>query len=82
MSSKNKWLDIESAPRDGTNVLLDIGFPWPVIGFFDEIHSNWVYSQLQCSNFDGDCDFYFETEWQKIDPKFWMPLPEILNEKN
>lgn len=71
------WQDIETAPRDGTPVILDVGLPWSVVGVWSEALEVWCYSQLQVSLYNDKWDdCYFENEWDKeIRIKGWMPLP-------
>ena len=55
-----QWQPVETAPKDGQNIILysdDIG---PVVGYWQEWKGVWV---VVCSN--------WETE-----PRFWQPLPD------
>lgn len=71
-----KLQPIETAPRDRC-ILLHAGYPWLVVGHYNEYHQEWVYASLQAQKMDtGDSDHYFENEHDKK-PLGWMPLPEI-----
>jgi hypothetical protein len=84
-----KWLPIESAPLDGTPVLLYcpgmnswnrlIGMPDIVVGLWDndEMERGW-YSDI------GDVDQGYESTGayfvrEMLSPTHWMPLPEPPN---
>jgi hypothetical protein len=78
-----KWQTMGTAPKDKM-VLLDIGFPWAVIGIYNEYAEEWIYPELQCSPLEESGkifdDVYFENEFDKA-PLFWMPLPDIKSKK-
>lgn len=60
MLERAGWLPIESAPRDGTPVLVfqDCnGEPEYSVGYFNDYHQKWT---------DGE---------YTLDPTHWMPLP-------
>lgn len=74
-SKKPKWLPIETAPRDGTWVLLaggrmDDGWygsldePPVAVGFFVGVGGAWA-----VANWDGDWRTFYEQ------PTHWTPLP-------
>jgi hypothetical protein len=61
---KTEWRPIESAPRDGTQVLLwAAGWRAPTTG--------WTYEDDPWQ----DCPFYSGLD-QRFIPTHWMPLPE------
>ena len=69
-----EWRPIETAPKDGTKVLVydeSYGLPqkaWFGKDHFDEEHEGWLFG-------DGDdysCGLYFTP----INPTHWMPLPK------
>lgn len=68
----NEWQPIETAPKDGTPILVvcvgnhpDTGKPFvPTVATWDR---RWI----TCEGCDYDCE-----EWDtSFDPDFWMPLP-------
>ena len=76
------WQPIETAPKDSM-ILLDIGYPYAVVGAWNEREYEWVYSSMQvnCCNSQYN-DPYFENEYEKeTEVKGWMPLPEVPHEK-
>lgn len=73
----SKWLSAESAPKDGTQFLADVGFPWLVMACWSEAEEQWMYASFQVSDYQGKKDPSYETEWEDEDGlKRWQPLPE------
>ena len=72
-----RWKSPKSAPRDGTLVLLNIGYPWAVSGVWDDYDGQWAYASLQCCPMkDGKMNSYLECEYANDDElRGWMPLP-------
>jgi hypothetical protein len=69
-----EWREIESAPKDGTEVLVcggtydacghtDLPLSRPVIAFWDSTH--WHGPEENAHD-----------EWRHCEPTHWMPLPE------
>lgn len=80
MPKKNRphqgWLPMCDAPRDNV-VLLDVGYPWAVVGQWNEADQSWCYANLQASTMEGGkVDVWFENEQEKA-PKGWLPMPEV-----
>lgn len=74
---KQKWNYPESAPKDGTQILADVGLPWAVVAVWCSHDEKWVYPNLQaCDMANGTTDTYFENE-QESTIKGWLPLPEL-----
>ena len=73
------WKTIETAPKTGEQVLLDIGYPWPVLACWNACDSAWTYTEMQINMVNGEYnDPYFENESEKCENvKGWMPLPEV-----
>ena len=71
----NEWRRIETAPRDGTKVLLCLTGYQPVVGYFDGDSERWEY---QDSGDFVEEDHWFAWQEQTGDwlPDHWMPLPE------
>lgn len=68
--------DMKTAPKDRP-IILDVGYPWPVVGQWNEHDQSWCYANLQASKMEsGDVDVWFENEHEK-NPKGWLPMPEI-----
>ena len=57
----NKWLPIETAPKDGNEFLGAIGL-WCVIVHWHDLESRWQV-------------FGFK-ELRHCEPEYWMPLPD------
>ena len=74
----SEWQPIKTAPKDGNAVLLHVGWPWPVVGAWNEHQKEWVYVQLNTGVIDGEWhDTYFENEYTTDEATHWMPLPEL-----
>ena len=71
-----EWQPIETAPKDGTEVLLfDTAFKKVVIGWYGVDYNNsnnnekeWLYGEGD----DYSCGYYYTP----CDPTHWMPLPD------
>ena len=72
MSNEPQWQPIETAPKDGTQLLLFCGDEWYgiIVGHYGEL--------ITCDYLTGDEET--ETCWQsgleKYCPTHWMPLPK------
>ena len=67
----NGWLPIESAPKDGTQILLCQGSWGPYLGFFEE--DIWLFYDSEVGN-EGRQAFF--NSWiEGYPPTHWMPLP-------
>lgn len=68
----------DSAPRDGTQIFGDFGYPWLQVAAWCEVSQRWAVATMQAvAEDDGKLDVYFETEYEKASELLgWMPLPE------
>ena len=67
----------ETAPKDGTLILADFGWPWLSVTAWNELSQKWTTASFQS---DGTGDTWFETEWENdADLAGWMPLPGKLS---
>lgn len=72
------WLSPDTAPRDGTLFLGDIGYPWPLMMGWSQTEQGWVVAMLAMNVYDGQDDPYFENEWEPVESlKRWRPMPRI-----
>ena len=79
-----KWLPIETAPRDGTEVI--VGFEqatvWIVRSARYVKREDWIDEDEE----DGWWSYSSSITQDKLDgietPTHWLPMPEILEEKN
>lgn len=73
------WEIPETAPKDGTVILADFGWPWPVPAAYSTHDENWVTALLQmCPMEGGGTDTYFENEYEQgAKLKRWMPMPDL-----
>ena len=73
------WRPAKTAPRDGTPILGDFGFPWPLYAVFDNYDARWCCATLQaCPMEDKRTNYYFENETEPPHRlKRWMPLPKL-----
>jgi len=78
MSEAMKWQKMDTAPVDDL-LILDVGWPYAVIGTWNEHEQQWIYSELEINRVDGDFnDPYFVNESiSNENVKGWMPLPEV-----
>jgi hypothetical protein len=74
-----KWKTPETAPKDGTVILGDFGYPWPLVAVWNDIDKKWVTVSLQAQEMPSDMiDYWFENEQATMDElKYWMPLPKL-----
>jgi len=72
-----KWRTDEP-PKDSI-FLADVGLPYAVVCSWNgTMNGHWVYADFNVGMFHGDwVDAYFENEWQDVEVKVWMELPEI-----
>ena len=76
------WKCAETAPKDGTLFLANLGYPWPLICAWCSVNEEWVYSfpQIDVAWSDENMNGapYFESDWAKESKlRSWMPLPEV-----
>lgn len=76
---KKPWRSPETAPKDGTAILADFGWPWPVYAVWDEYDEQWIAATVQrCEMRDGPDNTWLEMETERPqDLKKWMPLPKL-----
>ena len=82
MSEAMKWQGMDTAPKDRV-ILLNVGYPYTVIGIWSEFEEDFVYADVQVNINDGKWnDPYFETQSATAEEvRGWMPLPEVANAK-
>lgn len=67
----------ETAPKNGTVILGDFGYPWLVPAAWNSYDERWAITIVQSSPLDGKDDTWFETEWETESALAgWMPMPE------
>lgn len=72
------WQSPDKAPKDGTLILGDFGWPWLCYACWNEVEGQWSVSVKQINLVGGKCDPYFETNREKHkDLKMWLPVPDI-----
>jgi hypothetical protein len=72
------WLPMEDAPKDRPVLLNVNGYPWAVMGQFNEHEQAWCYVTLHASKMKetGDDDVWWENESDTA-PLGWHPIPEV-----
>ena len=72
------WLDPQVAPKDGTVIIADFGWPWAVPAIWDPVDETWATAQLSPSAPDESVGW--ETEWEPHkNLKRWIPIPFLPN---
>lgn len=78
------WKSIESAPKDGNLILLDVGLPWAVVGAWSMTEKQWCHASFQASGDETGYDYWFETEWEneknkkdELNVRYWQELPKV-----
>lgn len=72
--------NMATAPKDRT-LLLDVGYPWPVVAHWNPVQEDWVCAELAAGIYRDESgrhynDTYFENEHEK-NPKGWALMPSI-----
>ena len=67
----------DTAPKDGTTFLANMGWPLLVVCVWNAAVDKWVYANLQVNLYEGKWnDTYFESEWDnESELKGWIPMP-------
>ena len=75
------WSPPETAPLNGSLILGDFGWPWPLLSVWDEYDEHWVTATLQaCPMENGKINSYLETNTEKHAAlKRWTSLPPLPN---
>lgn len=67
-----------TAPKDGTIILGDFGWPWMLTACWNNHDEKWAVSMIQaCLMEGGKVDTYWETDQEDHSAlKGWLPMPE------
>lgn len=78
-AAKEAWNKPASAPLDGTMIIGDFGYPWPIPAIFDPHYERWSYVTVQaCPMTDGTYNHYLETDTESKDSLLrWLPMPVL-----
>jgi len=79
IDTTDHWRSPETAPKDGTQIIGDFGWPWPLPALWDEYDEEWVVCVLQCCPMvDGPNNSYFETDTEPDKAlRRWLPMPNL-----
>lgn len=79
VTKKTVWQSPDTAPKDGTPILGDFGWPWPVFAVWDQYDEQWVVATVQRNPMeDGPDNSWIETDTEGAkDLKKWQPLPKL-----
>lgn len=75
------WLASSYAPKDGTQLLGDFGYPWPLVASWNTHDNQWVTACMNAQGMrDGTTDIWFEGEREEMSQmRRWTPLPLLPN---
>lgn len=81
MTCSAGWLEPETAPRDGTQILGDFGYPWTQLAAWNTNDEKWSTASMMAQDmYGGSIDIWFETEYEAVNQlKRWMRLPSLPN---
>lgn len=79
-NTNQEWLTPKTAPKDGSIIIGDFGYPWPLLAIWNGYDEKWSTVSLNAQVMEGDkIDYWFENEPATMDElKCWMPLPKLL----
>jgi hypothetical protein len=67
---------VSKEPPKDRPVLLNVGYPWMVVGIWNEAQQEFATAELEWSSYEGKDDPAWVTEWAKPhEVKNWMPPP-------
>ena len=72
-----KWQPIETAPKDGTELLLVVAGFIPSTGRFETEFEKWM--TISCEDFDDDDAWENAAINSDYSPTHWMHLPDVPN---
>lgn len=70
------WQTQETAPKDGTLIIGDFGWPWPLVTCWNDHEQAWVVATLQVNQVNAVLDPYFESDYERK-LKRWQPMPDM-----
>lgn len=76
----NTWNPPETAPQNGTSIIADFGWPWPVVAIWCNHTEQWAIAQLApCLEHE---ELGWETEWEPQENlRQWIPMPYLPKSK-
>jgi len=67
----------DTAPKDGTQIMGDFGWPWLTPAIWNPTDGKWTVALMQMSHDGSDYDVWFETDHEReIDLKGWVEYPK------
>ena len=67
----------DTAPKDGTQILADFGWPYLLVAAWNEVDTQWVCANLQAERHEKGDDYYYENLYENHSSlKCWMRFPE------
>jgi hypothetical protein len=77
-----KWQSPETAPKDGSVFLGDMGWPWVCLVCWNAYQKEWVYPSLQLNIVHGEDDPYFDDEYGSPgELKRWLSSRSIIEKQ-
>lgn len=66
----------ETAPKDGSQILVDLGYEKLYAAMYDQEIKRWSVALPMADTFDGIISAWYENDdYEKING--WMPMPEL-----
>lgn len=78
---KPTWQSPKTAPRNGTLIMADFGYPWPCLAVWNSYEEKWTSTMFNAQEMEnGKTDSWWETELESdYQLQRWLPMPRPEN---